>query len=206
MDDEEYSKEVKALGFPRQARHKLFCLRQELIDAFFESRYMMFIKLAAFHLQQLSLQQKVKPSTAANSNGANRVEGEELNGAVQQECAAKDNDDKAALLDNGENQNGDTEQYKKIVESITKHGEKSDVDATKDIVKKAAAAVGSLKDTEFDIRFNPDVYSESVKHSESDADKLKRERQLVKDAAEFVLTVQIPSFVSVAQLLVVASL
>ena len=30
-------------------------------------------------------------------------------------------------------------------------------DSTKEIVKKAANAVGSLKETEFDIRFNPDV-------------------------------------------------
>ncbi|RWS27357.1 hypothetical protein B4U80_02506, partial [Leptotrombidium deliense] len=55
LDLSEYSDEVKSLGFPREHKHKLCCLRQELVDSFFEARYLMFIKLAAFHLQQLGL-------------------------------------------------------------------------------------------------------------------------------------------------------
>ncbi|RWS22775.1 clustered mitochondria protein-like protein, partial [Leptotrombidium deliense] len=85
-------------------------------------------------------------------------------------------------------------EYKKIVESFTS-GEKCEVDSTKEIVRKSANAVGSLKDTEFDIRFNPDVFSPTVKHKDSSGERLKKERQLVKDAAEFLLTVQIPGFV-----------
>lgn len=94
-------------------------------------------------------------------------------------------------------------------------------DSTRDIVRKAAAAVGSLKETEFDIRFNPDVYSPGVRHSDPDVSlaccelllpfekyanshvlsllkgkRLHKERQLVKDAAEFLVTTQIPGFVS----------
>ena len=42
----ELSKEAQALGFPIEHKHKLSCLRQELIDAFVESRY--FFK---FHLR-----------------------------------------------------------------------------------------------------------------------------------------------------------
>lgn len=54
-------------------------------------------------------------------------------------------------------------------------------DSTKEIVKKAAQAVGSLRDTEFDIRFNPDVYSPGVVHPESEtADGYKKQCQLVK--------------------------
>ena len=48
------------------------------------------------------------------------------------------------------------DEAKKIVESITDSitsGEKKDIEeSTRDIVKKAALAVGSLKETEFDIR------------------------------------------------------
>ena len=45
-----------------------------------------------------------------------------------------------------------------LTDSITS-GEKKDIEeSTKDIVKKAALAVNSLKETEFDIRFNPDVF------------------------------------------------
>lgn len=63
-------------------------------------------------------------------------------------------------------------------------------------MKKAALAVGSLKETEFDVRFNPDVFSPGVQHANSDSPQIKKERQLVKDAADFLLTAQIPAFVS----------
>ena len=54
-------------------------------------------------------------------------------------------------------------------------------DSTKQIVQKAAQAVGSLKETEFDIRFNPDVFSPGVVHPK-DQGQLKKECQLVQDA------------------------
>mgnify|MGYP003390034581 CR=1 FL=1 len=41
-------------------------------------------------------------------------------------------------------------------------------ESTRDIVRAAARSVGSLKDAEFDIRFNPDVFSEGIKHACSD--------------------------------------
>ncbi|CAB0018212.1 unnamed protein product [Nesidiocoris tenuis] len=71
-------------------------------------------------------------------------------------------------------------------------------ESTKEIVRRAAAAVGSLKETEFDIRFNPDVYSPGVRHVDNPdgPDSLKRQRQLVKDAAEFLVLNQIPNFAS----------
>ena len=91
------------------------------------------------------------------------------------------------------------EEAKKIVESLTDSitsGEKKDLeDSTKDIVKKAAHAVGSLKDTEFDIRFNPDVFSPGVKHKDQDGDFFKKQCQLVKDASDFLITVQVPAFI-----------
>merc|ERR1719410_3026599 len=67
-------------------------------------------------------------------------------------------------------------------------------DSTKQIVQKAAQAVGSLKETEFDIRFNPDVFSPGVVHPK-DQGQLKKECQLVQDAADFLITVQIPAFI-----------
>ena len=66
-----------------------------------------------------------------------------------------------------------------------------------EIVRKASAAVGSLKETEFDIRFNPDVLSPGVRHpvGKVAGEKLKKEKQLIKDAADFLITVQIPTFI-----------
>lgn len=63
----ELSKEARALGFPVEHKHRLACLRQELIDSFVEARYVQFIKNAAVHLQKLTSakrSQKEKETTA----------------------------------------------------------------------------------------------------------------------------------------------
>lgn len=70
-----------------------------------------------------------------------------------------------------------------------------DDNSTKEVVKKAAQQVGSLKETEFDIRFNPDVFSPGVKHYNPESVQFKLEKQLVVDAAEYLLLSQIPLFV-----------
>lgn len=217
IEGEELSKEARALGFPVEHKHKLCCLRQELVDAFVESRYMLFIKYAAFHLQQVGLK---KQKTAS-----------ERSGSVEKEVAKVDESEISAsgiqtipAIEKGteEQQHLDSDEAKKIVESITDsitHGEKPDVEEstkvtasstlewfftgsygyylTQEIVRKAAAAVGSLKDTEFDIRFNPDVLSPGVRHPEGlvALDRLKKEKQLIKDAADFLITIQIPTFI-----------
>lgn len=91
------SKEALALGFPIIHAHKLACLRQELIDAFVESRfgllvacvdvqvdplfsrYMMFIKYAAVQLQQLGLKKQMDlfngggPGAAGNPQLVNKT-------------------------------------------------------------------------------------------------------------------------------------
>jgi len=46
-----------------------------------------------------------------------------------------------------------------------------------------------------DIRFNPDVFSEGVKHQQSDIELLKKERDLVKEAARFLVINQIEGYI-----------
>ncbi|XP_076264520.1 clustered mitochondria protein homolog isoform X1 [Rhynchophorus ferrugineus] len=217
LEGEELSKEVKALGFPIEHKHKLCCLRQELIDSFVDSRYMMFIKYAAYHLQQLNLKK-------TGDKALNKAI--ELTPEVKTEDTKKDNKETEKEITKDEDKEKDEseekknqieeDEAKKIVESIT-DGTKLECmlklieyksykvitfrifvtveESTKNIVKTASIAVGSLKDTEFDIRFNPDVYSPGIKHSESLDPPLSKQKQLVKDAAEFLLTVQIPTFI-----------
>lgn len=60
LEDCEVNRDVAAMGFPIEHKHKLSCLRQELLDAFVDDRYVMFIKYAAFHLQQISASAKAK--------------------------------------------------------------------------------------------------------------------------------------------------
>merc|ERR1719490_482263 len=82
-----------------------------------------------------------------------------------------------------------------MTEGIT-CGEKKEVeDSTKQIVQKAAMAVGSLKETEFDIRFNPDVFSPGVKHAPGERDSYKKQIDLIRDASDFLITTQIPAFI-----------
>lgn len=194
IEGEELSKEARALGFPVEHKHKLCCLRQELVDAFVESRYMLFIKYAAFHLQQVGLKKQKVPSERGTSIEKEVVKSEETEIAgVQVTCVSEKGTEEQQQLNSDE--------AKKIVESITDsitHGEKPDVEeSTKEIVRKAAAAVGSLKDTEFDIRFNPDVLSPGVRHPDGlvALERLKKEKQLIKDAADFLITIQIPTFI-----------
>merc|ERR1712203_1232397 len=80
----ELSKEAQALGFPIEHKHKLSCLRQELIDAFVESRYMMFIKYAAVQLQQLGLRKQMDMFSKDKPSLAIEDKGKEENGATNQ--------------------------------------------------------------------------------------------------------------------------
>lgn len=123
IEGEDLSKEARALGFPIEHKHKLSCLRQELVDAFVESRYMMFIKYAAFHLQQVGLK---KQKAAERSSSADKdVKAEEM----EESAIVASN---AAEAEKGsDEQQLNSDEAKKIVESITDsitHGEKPDVE------------------------------------------------------------------------------
>ncbi|XP_015794639.1 clustered mitochondria protein homolog [Tetranychus urticae] len=276
---DEYSDDVKSMGYPRSHRHKLCCLRQELVDAFVEAKYMMFIKLAAYHLQQSGLKRLKENASYTNGDATNneasdvdqvkndakgdqlklhngeahdlKVEieiekdedkqksensddtkkfndikkmdifdkGDELTSTTHSSSKSKSDFDNLTLpsspseqLKNStssasndyplteENNNKtssgtNNEDISKILENITAGGEKNGEETTQEIVCKAAKAVKSLKENEFDIRFNPDVYSPTVRHVSEEGDELKNQRQLVKDAAEFLLTVQISTFI-----------
>merc|ERR1712106_657161 len=186
LDDTELGKVCKEKGFPIAHKHKLATLRQELVDAFVENRYMMFLKYAALHLQQLSS----KKQEAAKTDAKAITEKEDKK---KEEDKENDKEDKEKEKDNKDIEDEDKKMVEKVTENIA--AEKQVEENTKDIIKKAAAAVGSLKDADFDVRFNPDVFSPGVMHAEPKGPQLKKERQLVCDAAEFLVSVQLPSLV-----------
>lgn len=202
LEGEELSKEVQALGFPIQHKHKLCCLRQELIDAFVESRYVMFIKYAATHLQQIGSSRKCAHSEKAAVAPAAIENGhadEEPPTAADTPSPADDEKPAADVEKMVGESTMEADEAKKIVESITDSitsGEKRELEeSTKQIVKKAAQAVGSLKETEFDVRFNPDVFSVSVRHANAGTEQFRKEKQLVKDAADFLVVTQVPAYI-----------
>lgn len=200
LDDEELAAEVQAQGFPIEHKHKLCCLRQELIDSFVEARYMTFIKYAAFHLQQLGAAKKAAAKEITDNNETNsaEVKTKDNNETNPAEIKTKDKPEckEVSKIDDKAESSECSDEAKQMVEKIT-GGEKKDLEeTTKQIVQRAAKAVGSLKDTEFDIRFNPDSFSPGIKHCEEDGPSLADQRRLVKDAAQFLLTVQIPNFIT----------
>ncbi|XP_061072739.1 clustered mitochondria protein homolog isoform X2 [Conger conger] len=72
VEEEELSPESQRHGFPRPHRHRLACLRQELIEAFVEHRYLLFMKMAALQLMQhkANKESKAEPELALPASGA----------------------------------------------------------------------------------------------------------------------------------------
>uniref|UniRef100_A0A4W6DKT6 Clustered mitochondria protein homolog n=1 Tax=Lates calcarifer TaxID=8187 RepID=A0A4W6DKT6_LATCA len=174
VDGEELPLESQRQGFPRQHRHRLACLRQELIEAFVEHRYLLFMKMAALQL----MQQKTQTTAATDS---------------------EENSSKPAT-------NGPLEPGKELEESIPGLAQAKELAETlvaedgsdpksREVVLNACKAVGSISNTSFDIRFNPDIFSPGVRFPDDSADDVQKQKQLLKDAAAFLVSCQIPSLV-----------
>ncbi|XP_072164554.1 clustered mitochondria protein homolog [Diadema setosum] len=245
VEGDEFADDMKKLGFPRQHRHKLACLRQELVDAFVDHRYMVFIRHAALMLMQNQQPQEggAKPAeggakplengdvkegdeaeskkTLVNGNKldsdgtATDNEKKKENATVKgEEKEKKDEEGRIKLgeglpgadrcpvlnnLDSTESSNlakeldSATEQAAKALATSPK---KDGFDPShKEVIALAAQAAGSLSSSEFDIRFNPDVYAEGVIHAPSEAETLVKQKKLLRDAARFIVAVQIPTFI-----------
>uniref|UniRef100_A0A3B4BBA3 Clustered mitochondria protein homolog n=1 Tax=Periophthalmus magnuspinnatus TaxID=409849 RepID=A0A3B4BBA3_9GOBI len=84
-------------------------------------------------------------------------------------------------------------QAKELAETlVTEDG--TGIPKSREVVLNACKAVGSISNTSFDIRFNPDIFS-PVRFPEDSADDIQKQKQLLKDAAAFLLSCQIPSLV-----------
>ncbi|CAH1800862.1 unnamed protein product [Owenia fusiformis] len=210
VSPEEVGAEARKQGFPHPHRHKMVCLRQELIEAFVEERYLQFVKHAAFQFQQLRLQKQTAAANEAAEKSqskettpetlVNGTESNETKPIKTEETKPATTEEKSNLNEtqSGTNKNETstektdalpTDEAKKIVESLAGSGE------AREIVTKAAKFVGSLSDTEFVLTFNPDLHQPYVKHVDPESEQFERQKKLVRDAAEFVLTNQIPSFI-----------
>nr|XP_015223148.1 PREDICTED: clustered mitochondria protein homolog isoform X2 [Lepisosteus oculatus] len=190
VEGEELPPECRRLGFPRQHRHRLACLRQELIEAFVEHRYLLFMKMAALQLMQQKASRdcggSVPPALVANGD---------LESSPSQDPPSQDGDEAAvptATAANGplpqalgQPENGECETPRS-----------SEADAkSRDVVLNACKAVGSISNTSFDIRFNPDIFSPGVRFPEDSLEDVQKQKQLLKDAAAFLVSCQIPSLV-----------
>lgn len=209
--DVELSKTVQEMGFPIEHKHKLNCLRQELLDSFVEDRYIRFIRNAAYNLQKICTSKKQNDTENKTKHIETNPKAKAIeNGSAESENSQPEQNGSVSVEDKN------TELAKKVIETFTDAipNNKQAAD-TKQIVLEACANAGSLKESEFDIRFNPDAFSQ-VRHvgtidtelpaNSTEAAKLatlatefnslKQQRKLIIDAAEFLVTVQIPTFVN----------
>ncbi|XP_074869438.1 clustered mitochondria protein homolog isoform X2 [Carettochelys insculpta] len=179
IEGEEMPEECKKMGFPKQHRHKLCCLRQELVDAFVEHRYLLFMKLAALQLMQ-------EKATKQESSGLLETGASVENGTGGSEKSESD-DGKME-----ENVTG-LDEVKELAETIA--SDDGTDPKSREVIQNACRAVGSISNTSFDIRFNPDIFSPGVRFPESSKEEVRDQKQLLKDAAAFLLSCQIPGLV-----------
>uniref|UniRef100_A0A671XMM7 Clustered mitochondria protein homolog n=1 Tax=Sparus aurata TaxID=8175 RepID=A0A671XMM7_SPAAU len=158
VDGEELPPESQRQGFPRQHRHRLACLRQELIEAFVEHRYVS-VCLGFHHQESFLVTEAVK-------------EGEENSANIPGLAQAKE-----------------------LAETLVGEDGSCIDPKSREVVLNACKAVGSISNTSFDIRFNPDIFSPGVRFPDDSADDVQKQKQLLKDAAAFLVSCQVPSLV-----------
>ncbi|XP_046891508.1 clustered mitochondria protein homolog isoform X2 [Hypomesus transpacificus] len=257
VEGEDVPPECVRQGFPRQHRHRLACLRQDLIEAFVEHRYLLFMKMAALQLMQQKANKENKvaalPETSSpalkappaplltdnpeSSTDSSETSTETLTESNADAAAAPPTEaaPKAAQPDgahttptqeaatpttttNGPSepvatatQNGECEsplegkepedsipglaQAKELAESLVAEDGSGIDPKSREVVLNACKAVGSISNTSFDIRFNPDIFSPGVRFPDDSVEDIQKQKQLLKDAAAFLVSCQIPSLV-----------
>ncbi|GAA6219837.1 clustered mitochondria protein homolog isoform X2 [Lates japonicus] len=146
---EDVPKECQSFGYPQRHHHSLASLRPELIEAFVQHRYELYVKMVAQGLSQLEEQSK----------------------------AMEQSEDLVCELG---------------IRGTTTAGADMEFQR-RDLIVKACKAVGSVSDSCFDIRFNPDICSPGVRFSPEFAEEVQKQRKLLWDAAAFLLSSQIPA-------------
>uniref|UniRef100_A0A672ZC56 Clustered mitochondria protein homolog n=1 Tax=Sphaeramia orbicularis TaxID=375764 RepID=A0A672ZC56_9TELE len=178
VEGEELPPESQRQGFPRQHRHRLACLRQELIEAFVEHRYLLFMKMAALQLMQQKSNADTPQTHTTSSDSSNAPTTE-----VSSDSSASELEESIPGL----------AQAKELAETLV--AEDGSDPKSREVVLNACKAVGSISNTSFDIRFNPDIFSPGVRFPDDSTDDVQKQKQLLKDAAAFLVSCQIPSLV-----------
>ncbi|XP_008120855.2 clustered mitochondria protein homolog isoform X1 [Anolis carolinensis] len=193
VEGEEMPEECQKMGFPKLHRHKLCCLRQELVDAFVEHRYLMFMKLAALQLMQQKASRQ--ESVASLENGGSPTSSFPENGVEEGEKSPLEDRRLGDKMDSkGEDNVAGLDQVKELTETIASDDGAVDP-KSREVIQNACKAVGSISSTSFDIRFNPDIFSPGVHFPESSKEQIQDQKRLLKDAAAFLVSYQIPGLV-----------
>ncbi|XP_051966096.1 clustered mitochondria protein homolog isoform X2 [Xyrauchen texanus] len=226
VEGEELAPESQKLGFPRQHRHRLACLRQELIEAFVEHRYLLFMKMAALQLMQQKVNKDNKTAalqdtSAADVQSESKPQVPKASEKVPETTAASPTSSESTLTPEGpvelsatpapdnsspeppakQNAEIPTANTNVTHEPSAVERQNSECDSpledprSREVVLNACKAVGSISNTSFDIRFNSDIFSPGVRFPDDSTEVIQKQKQLLKDAAAFLVSCQIPSFV-----------
>uniref|UniRef100_A0A672JJK8 Clustered mitochondria protein homolog n=1 Tax=Salarias fasciatus TaxID=181472 RepID=A0A672JJK8_SALFA len=184
VEGEELPPESQRCGFPLQHRHRLACLRQELIEAFVEHRYLLFMKMAALQLMQQKANKDCNKTDApAITDASAESSADTTQAAPSDPPAGKELEESIPGL----------AQAKELAETLV--AEDGSDPKSREVVLNACKAVGSISNTSFDIRFNPDIFSPGVRFPDDSAEDVQKQKQLLKDTAAFLVSCQIPSLV-----------
>jgi protein TIF31 len=168
--------------FPRSFRHKLCSLRQELIDSFIDNKYIEFVKNAGSQIKERNMKIKEEEDKQNESEGVDnnkkKTDAEIEIENTKQLIMELTNASKQSKQDDNNND--------KTVDTTNKQNSV--------IIERACEHVGSWKTTEFDIRFNPNLYQPFV--TLSDEEKvLNNDKRLLKEASDYIINTQIPQLI-----------
>nr|XP_055036650.1 clustered mitochondria protein homolog isoform X1 [Misgurnus anguillicaudatus] len=159
--EEDLNPVCQQLGFPKKHPHHLVCLRQELIEAFVEHRYQIFMETVSQSTNQGRNINK-PPGTSPIKSDSTELTQFPIMPVTHPDRVTIHHSPKAVPVNI---QQG----------SSIKH------------------IFSSLRNT-FEINFNPNVYCSGVRFPKESMEDIQNQKQLLKDAAEFLISNQIPAF------------
>ncbi|KAK1331483.1 hypothetical protein QTO34_009440 [Cnephaeus nilssonii] len=157
------------------------------------SRYLLFMKLAALQLMQQKAS-KMENSTSLENGSPPSLESKSEDPLGPEAGSEEEGGNASGLA-----------KVKELAETIASDDGTADP-RSREVIRNACKAVGSISSTAFDVRFNPDIFSPGrwwsgvgrirrVRFPESCQEEVRDQKQLLKDAAAFLLSCQIPGLV-----------
>ncbi|KAI7795880.1 clustered mitochondria protein homolog [Triplophysa rosa] len=162
VEGEDLNPVCQQLGFPKRHPHHLVCLRQELIEAFVEHRYQIFIETVSQSPEHNKEINKPLGTSPIKSNSTASPQ-HPITAVTRSDPDAEHHTPQPMSVHNIQ------------LESSIKH------------------IFSSLRNT-FDIHFNPNVFCSGVRFPKESAEDIQKQKRQLKDAAEFLLSNQIPAF------------
>uniref|UniRef100_A0A6Q2Y4I9 Clustered mitochondria protein homolog n=1 Tax=Esox lucius TaxID=8010 RepID=A0A6Q2Y4I9_ESOLU len=194
VEGEQLLPECLKQGFPRQHRHRLAWLFLYLMQ-----------QKAHKDSKMAALTETGSPAPVANppcteapeSSGTSTETITHETGSLTAATTARSQNGECLLEGKADVEDGISglAQAKQLAESLAADDGSGIDPKSREVVLNACKAVGSISNTSFDIRFNPDIFSPGVRFPEDSVDDIQKQKQLLKDAAAFLVSCQIPSLI-----------